>query len=241
MAVIPVPEPTIDGNFDFPVEVEGSPVISTDETTYGRHITRKYAVRRAVYNRLAYAVPDVQFPTARLVSEGGGNIQGPILFFDRNYSEIPGPRVESREIAFTIPGKSAVQISSVTGLPIGWNPYGAVAPQTVPRTARVEISYAAKTSLGQAPASLFNAPAESALRYQGAVVDYTGPVYVYVGDATIPRPDPNPPIVEPRFQFQGIVGGFFSGQDWVVSVNYSQYRGPIWQMEVVKIPNLILP
>ncbi len=234
-------EPYIDALIDFPVEVEGSPLISTDEVTASMHIKRSYAVAYQQWVRLAYNSRDPQFTTAPLVNEAGGNIQGGVLFFSRNYSEIPAARVEPREIAFTLPGRSAVQISSRTGGAIGWNPYGAVAPQTVPKLARVEYSYAAATSLAQNPATLFTPVTESALTYQGARVDFSGAVYVSVGDVSIPQGLTNPPLVEPRWQFQGIVGGFFSGQDWIVSVNITRWRGPIFQREVVKIPTLILP
>lgn len=236
-----VPAALFDALIDFPVEVEGSPAISTDEVTGSRVIKRLYAVRKSAYNPLAYASPDPFITTAKLASENPGNIVGPVLFFERNYLEVPQPRVEAREISFPYPGRSAVETSKLTGLPIGWNPYGAAAPQALPVLARVEISYAAVSSVGQDPRTLFNVPLQSRLTFQGATVDFSGFVYVSVGNVSIPQPSPNPPVIEPRWQLSGSVGGFFSGLDWVYSVNVSRWRGPVWQMEVVKVPNLILP
>lgn len=236
-----VPQPFFDCNIDSPVEVEGSPSISVDEVTNSRIIKRAYAVKKDNWVKLGYAVPDPQISNSALINEAAGKIEGPVLFFDRNYAEIPAARVEPREVAFTLPGRSAVQYSKITGLPIGWSGYGAASPQTQFKVARVEFSYAKATSLAANPQFLFIVPAVSALTYKGSVVDYSGNVYVSVGNVTIPQPTPNPPISEPRFQLDGTVGGFFSGQDWVLSVNISRWRGPIWQMEVVKIPTLILP
>lgn len=216
-------------------------MISVDEVTGSQHIKRAYAVKASNWVKLAYASRDPSFTAGRLVNENPGQRAGPVLFFDRNFSEIPSPRFEPREIAFTLPGRSAVQISSRSGAPIGWNPYGAVAPQTVPKLSRVEFSYAAVTSLTEDPRSLFSPVEESALTYGGARVDFSGTVYVSVGDVSIPQGPTAPPLVEPRWNFQGVVGGFPSGTDWIVSVNITRWRGPIFQREVVKIPNFILP
>lgn len=242
-----VPEAYFDANIDSPVEVEGSPAISTDEVTGSRVIKRSYAQRKSLWNRIAYASPDPFITNARLGPENPGNIVGPVLFFDRTYYEVPQPRVEPREISFPYPGRSAVQTSKLTALPIGWNPYGAAAPQALPVLARVEFSYAAVTSLSQDPRNLFNVPTQSRLTYKGATVDFSGQVYVSVGSVSVPQPPvgfppvAQPAIVEPRWQLDGTVGGFFSGQDWIYSVNISRWRGPVWQMEVVKVPFLILP
>lgn len=238
---MPVPQPYFDANINYPVEVEGSPEISTDEVTGSRKIKRKYAQRKSLWTRIAYASPDPFFTSARLASEYPAQINGPVLFFERNYIEVPQSRVEPREISFPNPGRSAVQYSKLTGLPIGWNPYGAVAPQTLPVLARVEISYASVSSLSQDPKTLFTIPTQSRLSYKGGTVDYSGNVYVNVGNVSIPQPSPEPPIVEPRWQLDGTVGGFFSGQNWIYSVNISRWSGPVWQMEVVKIPNYVLP
>lgn len=236
-----VPEAYFDANIDSPVEVEGSPAISTDEVTGSRLIKRAYAQRKSLWNRIAYASKDPQFATAFLGAENPGSIVGPVLFFERNYIEVPQSRVEPREISFPYPGRSAVQYSKLTGSPIGWNPYGAAAPQALPVLARVEFSYAAVSSLSQDPRNLFSVPTQSRLTFQGATVDYSGQVYVSVGNVSIPQGINQPPLVEPRWQLAGSVGGFFSGQDWIYSVNISRWRGPVWQMEVVKVPFLILP
>jgi hypothetical protein len=236
-----VPAAYFDANIDTPVEVEGSPAISTDEVTGSRIIKRSYAQRKTLWNRLAYASPDPFITGARLGPENPGQIVGPVLFFDRTFYEVPESRVEPREISFPYPGRSAVEYSKITALPIGWNPYGAAAPQTLPVLARVEFSYAAVTSLSQDPRTLFNVPVQSRLTFNGATVDYSGQVYVSVGNVSIPQGSGQPPVVEPRWQLAGSVGGFVSGQDWIYSVNISRWRGPVWQMEVVKVPNFILP
>ncbi len=241
MAVIPVPQPKIDALIDFPVEVEGSPILTVDEQTFSLHIKRNYAVRSALWQKLAFATPDPRFTDARLITEAGGSIQGPVLFFTRNFSQIPASRTQPREIAFTLPGRSAVVFSEVTHLPIGWNPYGAVAPQTVPLDAQVLYEYAAVTSLSQDPATAFAPVAVSALTYQGARVDYSGVVYAFGGDVSLDRGPGQPPLVEPRWRREGVVGWFTSGVTWVVSTNITQWRGPIYQREVVRIPNFVLP
>lgn len=241
MAVIQVPDPYVDADLTTPVEVEGSPIITVDEVTNSLHIRRLYAVLAANWQKLGYASPDPQFPTARLINETQDRRFGPVVWFSRYFSEIPSGRVDTRQVAFTLPGRSAIQISTRTGGVIGWSPYGAVSPQTVPKDATVEYSYAAVTSIGQNPKTLFTVVPESALTYQGARVDYSGSVYVSVGDVTIPQGATQPPIVEPRWQLQGIVGGFFSGGNWVISDQISRWRGPIFQKEKVYIPSLVLP
>lgn len=238
---MPVPAAYFDALIDSPVEVEGSPSISTDEVTGSRLIKRLYAQRKSLWNRLSYASPDPVITTAKLANENAGSIVGPVLFFERNYVEVPQSRVEPRQIAFPYPGRSEVQYSKLTGAPIGWSPYGAVAPQALPVVARVEFSYAAVASLGQDPKSLFAVPTQSRLTFQGGTVDYSGQVYVSVGNVSIPQGGLLPPIVEPRWQFAGSVGGFASGQDWIYAVNITRWRGPVWQMEVVKVPGMILP
>lgn len=241
MAVIPVPQPYIDADLSTPVEVEGSPIITVDEVTNSLHIRRLYAVLAVNWQKLGYASPDPQFPTARLVNETQDRRFGPVLWFSRFYSQIPSARPDTRQVAFTLPGKSAIQISQRTAGVIGWNQYGAGAPQTFSRDATVDYTYAAVNSLTQNPKTLFSPVAESALTYQGAKVDFTGAVYVAVGDVSIPQGLTLPPIVEPRWQLQGVVGGFFSGQNWIISVQITRWRGPIFQREVVYIPNFILP
>ena len=241
MAVIPVPQPFVDADLSTPVEVEGSPIITVDEVTNSLHIRRLYAVLAANWQKLGYAAPDPQYPTARLINETQDRRFGPVLWFSRFYSQIPGPRVDTRQVAFTLPGRSAIQISQRTAGVIGWNPYGAAAPQTVPKDATVEYSYAAVSSLQQNPKTLFFVTPESALTYQGARVDYSGSVYVSVGDVSIPQGLTQPPIVEPRWSLRGVVGGFFSGQNWIISDQISRWRGPIYQKEKVYIPNFILP
>lgn len=248
-------EPYFDADIDTPVEVEGSPSISTDEVTRAKLIQRTFSVKKDNYNPLVQGVKDPRFPTAVLINETGGQQQGPVLWFNRNYAEVPGTRIEPIFISFTFPGKSAVQTSKLTGLPIGWAPYGQAAPLTQQVLAKATYSYAAQTSPSQDPALLFTVPALSALTYKGSKVDYSGSVYISVGQVSIPQPPtvgisgtppvvtstPNPAIIEQRYQFDGVVGGFFSGLNWIYSVNIRRWRGPIWEMEVVQIDNLILP
>lgn len=241
MAVFPVPPSFVDADLSTPVEVEGSPIITVDEVTNSLHIRRLYAVLAANWQKLGYASPDPRYPTARLINETQDRHFGPVVWFSRYFSEIPQPRVDTRQVAFTLPGRSAIQISQRTAGVIGWNPYGAVAPQTVPKDATVEYSYAAVSSSNQNPKTLFFVTPESALTYGGARVDYSGSVYVSVGDVTIPQGPTQAPIVEPRWQLQGSVGGFFSGQNWVISDQITRWQGPIFQKEKVYIPAFILP
>lgn len=237
---MPVPEAYFDCDIDAPVEVEGSPMFSTDPVTGALLIKRAYAQKAALWKKLGWASPDPYIVNAYLLNESFAQRPGPVVFFDRNYAQLPPARTEPREIAFTLPGRSASQISTLTAGAIGWNPYGAVAPNTVSRLATVEYSYAVQTSLTQNPRTLFVEPAESELTFQGARVDYSGAVYVSVGNVSIPQAGDQPPIVEPRWSFVGFVQRVGSA-DWVVSVNITRWSGPIFQMEVVKIPNFALP
>lgn len=234
-------QPLVDGNFSFPVEIEGSPEISVDEITGARTIKRHYAVLKSQYNPLAYSSPDPKFAFAYLGPENPVRALGPILFFDRTYYEVPQSRTEPREISFPLPGRSAVALSKISGGAIGWNPYGAIAPTTKYMLATVVFQYAAIKSLAQNPASLFSIPDVSALKFNGATVDYSGQVWASIGNVTIPQGAKAAPIVEPRFSLQGVVGGFTSGGNWIVSRALSRYKGPVWQLEVVTIPNFILP
>ncbi len=233
-----VPQPYYDCNLDFPVEVEGSPAIATDEVTGALTIQRLYAVRLAKWQKIAYASVDPFFKDAFLGSEIIKQIQGPILFFNRNYFQVPAARSEPRTISFTLPGRSSVQTSKITGAVIGWNQYGLAAPLTVPRDATVEYTYAAIPTLTTDPRTIFTVPALSKLTFKGAQVDYSGAVYTPAGNFTY---DTTPPITEPRFDLAGIVGGFISGQTWIVSVAITRLRGPVFVMEVVKVPNFVLP
>lgn len=238
---MPVPEAYFDCDIDSPVEIEGSPQITTDEVTGARLLKRRYAQRQTLWKKLAYASPDPFLSNAFLVNEMNDGGQGPVLFFSRNYAEIPAPRVESDEVAFTYPGHSAAQISAVTGRYIGWNPYGQAAPASRPTVVVVEYTYGLVPTPLTLPSTALGLVAESALTFRGAAVDFSGPVFANAGTVSTPQPGDNPPIVEPDFQFQGFVGGFASGADWIISVRYSRYRGPIWQRAVTKVPHLILP
>jgi hypothetical protein len=248
-------EPLFDADIDLPFECEGSPAISTDEVTRAKLIVRTYAQKKDNYNPLVQGVRDARFTNAVLLNEQQSQQQGPVLWFNRNYAEIPSTRIEPVFISFSYPGKSAVVLSKLTGLPIGWAPYGLAAPLTRQILAKATYSYAALASPSQNPSTLFTAPALSELTYKGSRVDYTGSVYVAVGQVSVPQPalvvftgtpptlvtTPQPPIIEQRYQFDGVVGGFFSGGNWIYSVNIRRWRGPIWEMEVIQVDNLILP
>lgn len=247
-------QPFVDGNFTFPVEVEGSPSIAIDEITRAMIITRKFCILRDFYSPLPQGTIDYQYKDSFLINEVQAQQQGPMLWFNRIFAQIPQARVEPREVSFTQPGRSAAQISKATLKAIGWNPYGASAPLTTFQLATATFTYALQTSLTEPPASLFPAvPTVSVLQFNGSPVDFTGQVYVNVGQVTEPSLiNPGTNVTETRWNLVGIVGGFFpgtggklygfaSGGDWIYSTAITRWRGPIFALEIVKIPNVVLP
>jgi hypothetical protein len=225
--------PLIDGFFDTPREVEGSPWFSVDEVTLSFTIKRKYAQRTATYQPTTINFPDPVFPLAIFISENTADIQGPIMWFERIFSTVPNPRVESREIPFTRPGQSAAILSGLTNLPVGWNQYGTCQPNPRLRIATVNFTY----NIGPT----FNAPAQSQITYNGSPVDYFGPVlvpgpYVVVANNL---PVGGKLIVEQRWISAGNTSPAVLGFTWIQDINISRWKGPIWQMEVISIPNLV--
>lgn len=230
--------PKYDGDFSTAQEIEPSPIVSTDEVTRSLIVQRTFGVGVSNYVPLPQGSLDPLYPNTYLINETNASIQGPVKFFNRNYAEVPASWEEPRNIAFALPGKAAAVISSISSLPIGWNPYGVSAPYTKPLVANVQHSYAFVTP-GFDPRASFTIPALTQLSYDGVPVDYTGDVYVSIGQATVVQGGGLPDIIENRFQFDGTVTGWTDGQDWVVSVDIKRWRGPIWEMEVVTLETLM--
>lgn len=226
MAIEALKTDIFDGDFTFPVEVEGSPLITTDELTRSKIITRTYAVLNATYIPLSQGVPDVIYNTAYLVNEQPSSIQGPILFFQRVFAQLPSPRQETRTVSFTIPGASQEQLSSVGGGAIGWNQYGKAAPGTYSVKATVEFTYQTTPNAATTPITV--------IRYNGRPVDFVGTVFVYVGNRTVST-GPGTSVVEPRWDFQGFTNPNGLPINWTLEVNISRWRGIIWQYETVTI------
>lgn len=232
--------PLYDGTFTAAQEVEPSPIVSTDEVTRALLIDRSYAVGVTNYSPLPQGTTDPQYGNAYLINETNGSIQGPIKFFTRHFAQIPPSRTETRSVSWTVPGKSAVITSDISGLPIGWNPYGAAAPYTLAVLADVAYSYAYVTP-GSNPRNVFAEPTLTALLYDGQPVDFTGSVYESIGQATVPQGGGLPDIIEERYAFAGNVSGWSKPSPWVLSVEIRRWRGPIWEMEVVTVPNSVMP
>lgn len=230
--------PIYDGNFSTAQEVHPSPVISTDEITRSRLWFRTMAVGVSSYVAQAQGTADPYISGGYLINESDAGIVGPVKFYQRNYAEVPGTRMEVRMIPFTMPGKSAVVTSDISSLPIGWNPYGVAAPFTQQMLADVDYSYVFVPT-GTNPRSLFTIPDLTQLTFDDRVVDYTGDVYESIGQATVVQGGGLPDIIEERYAYAGTVTGWSEGQDWVVSVDIRRWRGPIWEMEVVTVPNLL--
>jgi hypothetical protein len=230
--------PLFDANIDDPFECEGSPQISTDEVTRATMITRMYCQKAINYIPLIQGTKDYLYPNAFLINEQTTQHAGPVIYFSRNYAQIPSTRVEPLLISFTNPGKSAVQISRISGRPIGWDKYGGLAPSTQQLLARVTFTYARQLYPTQVPATLFTLPALSNVTYLGAVVDFTGQVYVNVGNETVSSGPPA--IIENRWQLQGATAGFVSG-NWIVARNIRRWRGNIFELEVISLDSYFLP
>lgn len=220
------PDITYDGDFDHPIEIEGGPLISTDDVTGSIYITRKYAVKNVAYVPSAMGLPDRTFPKSYLVQETPDNIQGPILFFSRLFAQLPVTRTEPRMISFTYLGKSKEDRSKVTGRAIGWNQYGGGAPATRNVQASVAYSYAID------PAS-FNKPLITKNTFNGVPVDFMGFVYAYKGNDKV-----SDELTEPFWELIGSTFYALPPAIWIQEVNVTRWRGSIWQMEVVSVnPN----
>lgn len=226
MAITPLLTSVIDGDFTFPVEVEGSPLITTDAITKSKIITRSYAVLNSTYVPLSQGFPDVIYNNAYLEHEQPSSIQGPILFFQRVFTEIPSPRTETRTVSFTMPGASQAQISFITGSAIAWNQYGAASPGTYAVRATVQIFYNTSPNFPTAPITV--------IRYNGRPVDFIGSVFTYSGNKTT-QLSPTQSVVEPKWDFQGSTNPNILPIDWILEVNVSRWRGIIYQYEVVTV------
>lgn len=216
----------VDGNFTFPREIEGSPSISTDPITGSLLITRRYVILKANYKPVAAGAKDPVFKDAYLINETADQVVGVLQFFSRNYAQLPATRTEPRRIAFTLPGKSAVQTSELTGRPVGWNPYGAAAPYTRDVNATVTISYELNPTV----------VVENITKiiYKGAPVDFVGSVYEFVGNVEVPRPG-GVVITEPRFRYAGITFPNVISGIWIAEVSLQRWLGPIWEKQVVSV------
>ena len=216
-----------DGVFSYPIETEGSPMVSTDAVTTAKIVKRRYFVLKQFYSPLPQASLDIYFPNCYLINEEVGEVKGSYQYFTRTYIQVPPSRSEPRQVSFTYPGQSLVNISSVSGQPIGFDPHGISAPSTRPIVATVTYSYAVRTSISINPAVLFAVPSISFPKYQGAPVDYTGLVAINKGTRTLSNG-----TSEPNFQIAGAVTPP-SVPPWIISVEISRWEGPIFQMEVV--------
>lgn len=226
MPVATLPDTVFDGDFDFPIAIEGGPLTSVDEVTKAQIITRFFVVKKSKYVPLTQGTVDPTIRDAYLITETPNSASGPLLFFQRVYSTLPPARTEPRTISFSLLGKSSVDRSAVTGAAIGWNQYGEAAPNTRDVNATVEISYAIDPNTFVRPPITKNS-------YNGNPVDFRGFVYKYVGNVVV-----SPELTEPRWTLAGSTFFALYPALWIQEVNVSRWRGPIWQMEVVKVfPN----
>lgn len=223
MALLPLPDPFIDGDFDTAVAVEGGPLISVDEITKSLLITRQFVVKADHYVPLPQGVPDPFYKDAFLVQETAGSKQGPMFFFSRLYAQLPKTRTEPRTVAFTFLGKSSFDESPVTNLPIGWNQYGAAQPNTRAVNGTSVFSYSIDPNT-------FARPPISKNTYNGNPVDFMGYVYTYIGQVKV-----NADLTEPRWRLAGATFYFLMPALWIQEVNVTRWRGAIWQMEVVQV------
>ena len=218
--------PIVDGTFTYAREIEGSPSKATDPVTGSLLITRRYVILTANYRPLAAGALDPVFRDAVLINETTDQVIGVLTFFTRNYAQIPATRTEPRRMAFTMPGKSAVQISEITGAAVGWNPYGEASPYTRDVTATAVISYELNPTVVLEQLSVAT--------YRGAPVDYIGEVWVFVGNVEVPRPG-GVVITEPRFRFAGFTNYLFVPTLWIAEISLQRWLGPIWEKQVVTV------
>lgn len=223
--IIPLTTFIPDGDFTFPQEVEGSPLITTDEITKAKIVTRTYAVYNSSYVPLTQNTPDVIYSNCYLTLEQPSSIQGPILFFQRVFAQLPTTWVASRTISWTRPGKSKAQTSDTTGFFIGWNQYGEAAPYTSNVVAEVTTSY----GLNPTP----SVPDLTEILFGTNPVDFVGFVFVLVGNKTTVVSGVS--VTEPNWSLVGSTSPGSIPGVWIVEVNVSRWRGGIWQTEVVRV------
>ncbi len=239
---------TYDGDFSQPVEVNGSPLISTDPITRSKTIVRSYAQWKAFYNPLIYGafvrIPDPQFPTAILIEEVTQQVDGPLMWFQRVYCEVPNSRNEPLVYAFSMPGKSAVTLSALTHQPVNWRPYGNGSPYTRAILANVAYSYAAGDP-GTNGANLFTIPTLSRITYNSVTgpisVDYVGSVYEYAGTRAITAVQGGITVLtgaEPNFVLVGSTSPASIPASWIAEANVRRWRGSIWELEVITVPTV---
>lgn len=240
------PNIVYDGDFSVPVEINGSPIISTDPVTRSKTIVRSYAVWKAYYNPLIYGtfqrIPDRQYPTAILIEEVPQQTEGPWFFFQRVYAEIPASRTEPQVYGFPMPGKSSVTLSAQTGRPVNWRQYGNGSPYTRAILASVAYTYAAGDP-GVGGASLFTIPELTRITYNSPTglisVDYVGDVYEFAGTRIITAIQGGISVLvgaEPSFVLVGSTSPRTIPAQWVQEVNVRRWRGSIWEMAVITIP-----
>lgn len=222
--------PILDNVPETPIQINGSPVISTDEVTGSMSITRFYAVARDSYVPLLSGAPDPVYTDAYLVNENTDSVQGPIRFFSRNYQQLPDTRQEPLRVVFTIPGRSKETRSQWNNSVIGWDKYGAAAPYTRDVDATVTISYELNP-----PAVAINPV--SVITFNGAPVDFIGSVYENVGAEVIVRPNGN--LSEPRFDYLGNTFPLTLPLIWTMENTIERWRGPIWERRVVTVNTIL--
>lgn len=238
----------LDGDFSTPQEVNGSPLISTDPITRAKTVVRSYAVWKAYYNPLIYgnfvAIKDRQFPTCILIEEVPQNTDGPFFFFQRIYCEIPASRNEPLVYAFSMPGKSAVTLSAITGKPVNWRPYGNGSPYSRAILANAAYSYAAGDP-GPNGANLFTIPVLTRILYNSVAgpisVDYVGDVYEFAGTRAITAQQGGITVLtnaEPDFVFVGSTVPRVLPATWIAEANVRRFRGSIWELEVITVPTV---
>lgn len=228
--MLTIPDPIIDGDFETPQEQFDSPMISTDEITGSMAISRRYMQLKSFYRPLPQGEIDPIFRDAYLVNEAIESHQGPVVVFSRYYQQMPKPRDEPVSIVFTVPGKSKFTVSNITGQVISWDPYGAAKPYTREVIATASISY----ELNPPPV----APPLTAIKFNGAPVDFVGDVYEFVGEIEVKRPN-GVYLTEPRFKYLGGTMPLIIPGLWVAENNVQRWRGPIWERRIVTVNTLL--
>jgi hypothetical protein len=218
-----LPDTVFDGNFETPIEIEGGPIFLTDDVTQALMITRQYVVKADNYVPLPQGTVDAFYKDAYLVQENPGSRQGPLFYFSRLYVQLPEERIEPRSVSFTVLGQSKADFSSVTLLPIAWNQYGAAAPATRNVVGQSTFTYSLDPNS-------FPKPPITRNTYNGNPVDFMGYVYDYQGNVKV-----SDELTEPRWDLVGSTFYTLMPAVWVQEVNITRWRGPIWQMEVVRV------
>lgn len=200
--------PIIDGDFSFPIEIEGSGARTFSQyNTFDYTLERLYAVNRLFYNPTIISVPDYQFPRAIMVEETVVKNDAAFTYIKRTFMTVPQQRIEGRNVAFTFPGSSRYSITSDGKA--SYDRYGNYKPATVYRQARVTYSY----SQGQVTTGF-----PTQILFQGQPVDFTGEVWNADASTYLGATDP---IVAP--------------DEWVVSDTCRRVRGNIWERELIQV------